>query len=76
MCSARGPVKCTYVVARTAGTAFLRGSQLGPPQDAAHALAADHGVLLTVKFLAEMRIVEVSILAAGQFQDGAARSHR
>jgi hypothetical protein len=52
MCSARGPVKCTYVVvvvqfggfifvtnfsnctttyvvARTAGTAFLRGSQLG-----------------------------------------------
>jgi hypothetical protein len=44
-------------------------------QDGAHALAADRQMLFAVKFLTEMRIVEASILAAGQFEDGAPQGH-
>jgi hypothetical protein len=52
-----------------AGTALLRGSQLGGAQDAAHGLAADLEFFLRVQFFTEMRIVKALILAARQCQD-------
>src|SRR5580700_10332821 len=52
-----------------ASTALLRRCQLGAAQDAAHGFAADRQMLFAVQFLAEMRIVEALILAAGQFED-------
>src|SRR5450755_1163980 len=59
-----------------ARAALLRRSQPGAAQDAAHALAADRQMLFAVQFLAEMRIVEALILAAGEIEDGAAQSRR
>ena len=49
-----------------ARAALLGRRQFGGAQDAAHGLPADREVLLAKEFLAEVRIVEASVLAAGQ----------
>ena len=60
--------------AELAGGRFCGEANLAA-QNGAHALAADRQMLFAVKFLTEMRIVEASILAAGQFEDGAPQRH-
>ena len=67
--------------ARAAGaiftrTPFLRRSQAGAAQQAAHRLAADREAFLGIEFLGQMRIVEPGILATGQLQNQNLRGRR